>query len=82
MTTPRILIGIDPGHDNAAAVALLDTGDPVLEVLAVSSYRRTQRDKVRGWTVEMWTHDTGPMTSTWRPTAAMSAGAQGPPWRP
>ena len=55
MTTPRILIGIDPGHDNAAAVALLDTGDPVLQVLAVSSYRRTQRDRVRGWTVETWT---------------------------
>jgi len=74
MTTPRILIGIDPGHDAAAAVALLDTGDPVLQVLAVSSYRRTQRAKVRGWTVETWTaQDQVAVPGVWYSVAEQAA---------
>tara|TARA_Y100000592_G_C5440772_1_gene303265 strand:- start:230 stop:853 length:624 start_codon:yes stop_codon:yes gene_type:complete len=54
MTTPRAIVGIDPGQDSAALVALLDDGSPLLQVAAVGSYRRSQRRGIRGWRVSTW----------------------------
>lgn len=71
MTTPRAIVGIDPGQDSAALVALLDTGDPLLQVVAVASYRRSQRRGVRGWRVTTW--PASDPVEAWTPSASEAA---------
>lgn len=74
MTTPRAIVGIDPGQDSAALVALVDDGGPVLQVVAVASYRRAQRRGVRGWRVATWTDsDALAVPDAWTPSASEAA---------
>lgn len=74
MTTHRAIVGIDPGQDSAALVALVDDGGPVLQVAAVASYRRRRRLGVRGWSVATWTaSDALAVPEAWTPSPYQAA---------